>query len=89
MVHEYEGGWSEHLLEILLTYRSSAKIAISFSPFFLMYGTKVISSVELLVPTLKVIHGQEIEMVAATCAEVEVSDLETLEEARNLALNRI
>ena len=54
-----------------------------------MYGTKVISSVELLVPTLKVIHGQEIEMVAATCAKVKVSDLETLEEVRNLALNRI
>ena len=43
-----------------------------------MYGTDVISSVELLVPTLRVIHGQEIEMVATTCAEVKVSDLETL-----------
>ena len=38
----------------------------------------LISSVKLLVPTLRVIHGQEIEMVAATCAEVKVSDLETL-----------
>ena len=54
-----------------------------------MYGTEVISSVELLVPTLRVIHGQEIEMVAAPCAKVQVSDLETLQEARNLALNRI
>ena len=89
MVHEYEGGWSEHLLETLLTYRSSAKTTIGFSPFSLMYGTEVISSVELLVHTIKVIHGQEIEMVAATCAEVKFSDLETLEEARNLALNCI
>ena len=38
----------------------------------------LISSVKLLVPTLRVIHGQEIETVAATCAEVKVSDLETL-----------
>ena len=65
-------------MDTLLTYRSSAKTAIGFSPFSFTYGTEVISSVELLVPTLRVIHGQEIEMVAATCAEVKVSDLETL-----------
>ena len=65
-------------METLLTYRSLAKTAIGFSPFSFMYGIEVISSVELLVPTLRVIHGQEIEMVAATCAEVKVSDLEIL-----------
>ena len=54
-----------------------------------MYGTEAISPVELLVPTPRVIHGQEVEMSAATCAEYKASDLETLEEARNLALGRI
>ena len=89
MVHEYEGGWSEHLLETLWANRSSAKTATGFSPFSLMYGTEAISPVELLVPTPKVVHGQEVEMSAATYAEYKVSDLETLEEARNLAIGHI
>ena len=89
MVYKYEGGWSEHLLETLWTYRSSVKTATSFSPFSLVYGTKAISSIELLVPTPRLIHGQEIEMGAATCAEFKVSDLETLEKVRNLAFGCI
>ena len=89
MVHEYEGGWSEHLLETLWAYRSSAKTATGFSPFSLVYGTEAISPVKLLVPTPRVVHGQEVEMSAAICAEHKVSDLETLEEVRNLALGRI
>ena len=89
MVHEYEGGWSEHLLETLWAYRSSAKTATGFSPFSLVYGTEAISPVELLVPTPRVVHGQEVEMSATICAEHKVSDLETLEEARNLAFGRI
>ena len=60
-----------------------------FSPFYLVYGTEAISPVELLIPTPRVVHGQEIEMNATTCAECKVSDLETLEEARNLAFSRI
>ena len=89
MVHEYEGGWSEHLLETLWAYRSSAKTTTGFSLFSLVYGTEAISLVELLVFTPRVVHGQEIEMSAAICAEHKVSDLETLEEARNLTLGRI
>ena len=54
-----------------------------------MYGTEAISPVELLVLTPRVVHGQEVEMSAATCAEYKVFDLETLEEARNLAVGRI
>ena len=54
-----------------------------------MYGTEAISPVELLVLTLRVVHGQEVEMSAAIYAEHKVSDLETLEEARNLAVGRI
>ena len=89
MVHEYEGGWSEHLLETLWAYQSSTKTATGFSPFSLVYGTEAISPIELLVPTPRVIHGQEIEMSAATCAECRVPDFETLEEVRNLAFSCI
>ena len=53
-----------------------------------MYGTKAISPVELLVPTPRVVHGQEIDVNAATCAKIRTTNLETLEETRNLAYNR-
>ena len=89
MVHKYKGGWSEHLLETLWAYRSSTKTTTGFSSFSLVYGTEAISPVELLIPTPRVFHDQEIEMSVATYAECKVSDLETLEEPRNLALSRI
>ena len=54
-----------------------------------MYGTEAISPIELLIPTPRVVHNQEIEMSVATYAECKVSDLETLEEPRNLALSHI
>ena len=88
MVHEYEGGWIKHLLETLWAYRSSSKTATRLSPFSLVYGTEAISLVELLVPTLRVVHGQETDINAATCAEIRIIDLETLEETRNIAYNR-
>ena len=40
MVHEYEGGWSEHLLETLWAYRSSIKTATGFSPFSLSMASR-------------------------------------------------
>ena len=89
MVHKYEGGWNEHLLETLSAYWSSTKTTTGFSPFSLVYVTEAISLVELLVPTPRVIHGQEIEMSAVTCAECRVPDFETLEEVRNLAFSCI
>ena len=88
MVHEYEGGWIEHLLETSWAYRSSSKIATGLSPFSLVYGTKAISPVELLVPTPRVVHGQETYVNVATCAKIRTIDLETLEEIRNVAYNR-
>ncbi|XP_075645406.1 uncharacterized protein LOC142616432 [Castanea sativa] len=87
MVHEYEGGWTEHLLETLWAYRSSSKTATGLSPFSLVYGTEAISLVELLVPTPRVVHRQEIDIDVAACAEIRTTDLETLEETRNLAYN--
>ena len=77
------------MLETLWAYRSSAKTTTGFSPFSLVYGTEAMSLVELLVPTPRVVHGQEVEMSAATCVECKVSDLETLEGARNLAFSHI
>ena len=87
IVHEYEGSWIEHLLETLWAYRSSSKTATGLSPFSLVYGIKAISLVELLVPTPRVIHGQETDVDAATCAEIRTTDFETLEETRNLVYN--
>ena len=87
IVHEYEGSWIEHLLETLWAYRSSSKTATGLSPFSLVYGTEAISLVELLVPTPRVIHGQETDVDAATCAEIRTTDFETLEETWNLAYN--
>ncbi|XP_030924619.1 uncharacterized protein LOC115951584 [Quercus lobata] len=80
MVHEYEGGWIEHLLETLWAYQSSRKIATRLLPFSLVYGTEAISLVKLLVPTPRVVHGQETDMDAATCAEIRTTNLETLKE---------
>ena len=88
MVHEYEGGWTKHLLETLWAYQSLSKTATGLSPFFLVYGTEAVSPVELLVPTPRVIHGQETDVNATTCAEIRTTDLETLEEIWNFAYNR-
>ena len=68
-------------------YRSSTKTATRLSPFSLVYGIEAISLVELLVPTPRVVHRQEQDVDAATCAEIKTTDLETLEETRNLTCN--
>nr|POF26997.1 hypothetical protein CFP56_40363 [Quercus suber] len=52
------------------------------------YAREAISLVELLVSTLRVVHGQETDMDVAICVEIRTTDLETLEEMRNLAYNR-
>ena len=87
MVHEYEGGWTEHLLKTLWAYQSSSKITTKLLPFSLVYGIEAISLVELLVPTPRVVHGQEIDINAITCAKIRTMDLETLKETQNLAYN--
>ena len=63
------------------------QIATRLSPFFLVYSTEAISPVKLLVPTPRVVHGQEKNMDATTCAEIKTIDLKTLEETRNLSYN--
>ena len=55
------------------------------SPFSLVYGTDAISPTELLVPSPRILHGMDLEADADICAEARVADLESLEEARELA----
>ena len=56
MSQEYIGGWAVHLPDALWAYRNSPKSAISFSPFSLVYRTKVVSPVEIITPSLRVMQ---------------------------------
>ena len=56
---EYAGRWAMHLPDALWVYRNSPKSATSFSPFSLVYGTEVVSPVEIMTPSLRVIQKQE------------------------------
>ena len=58
MKHDYGGKWSDHLTDVLWACRSSVKIATGFSPFSLVYRTEAISPVELVVPTPRVVLGE-------------------------------
>ena len=55
MKHEFGEKWSDHLTDVLWASKSSLKIATGFSPFSLVYGTKAISPVELVIPTSRVV----------------------------------
>uniref|UniRef100_A0A2N9FGV7 Integrase catalytic domain-containing protein n=1 Tax=Fagus sylvatica TaxID=28930 RepID=A0A2N9FGV7_FAGSY len=74
--------------DVLWAYRGSPKTATGFTPFSLVYGTDVISPPELLVPSPRIIQGTELEADVEMCAEARVADLESLDEARELALAR-
>ncbi len=78
-----------HLLDTLWSYRNSVKTATSFSPFCLVYETEAMSPAELIVPTARIIQGQELELDADMCAEVCMVDLEVVEEMREVAQERI
>jgi transposase InsO family protein len=85
MVFDHGKGWSFHLADTLWAYRGSTKTATGFTPFSLVYGTDAISSTELLVPSPRILHGMDLEADVDICAEARVADLESLEEARELA----
>ena len=55
MKHECGGKWSDHLTDVLWVCMSSLKTTMRFSPFSLVYGTKAISLVELVIPTPRVV----------------------------------
>uniref|UniRef100_A0A2N9G273 Integrase catalytic domain-containing protein n=1 Tax=Fagus sylvatica TaxID=28930 RepID=A0A2N9G273_FAGSY len=85
MVFDYGKGWSSHLADTLWAYRGSTKTATGFTPFSLVYGTDAISPTELLVSKPRILHGMDLKADADICAEARVADLESLEEARELA----
>ena len=85
MVFDYGKGWTSHLADTLWAYHSSTETTMGFTPFSLVYSTDVISPIELLVPSLWILHGMELEADADICAEARVANLESLEEARELA----
>uniref|UniRef100_A0A2N9EXF3 Uncharacterized protein n=1 Tax=Fagus sylvatica TaxID=28930 RepID=A0A2N9EXF3_FAGSY len=78
-------GWSSHLADTLWAYRGSTKTVTGFTPFSLVYGTDAISPMKLLVPSPRILHGMDLEADADICAEARVANLESLEEARELA----
>uniref|UniRef100_A0A2N9GSU7 Integrase catalytic domain-containing protein n=1 Tax=Fagus sylvatica TaxID=28930 RepID=A0A2N9GSU7_FAGSY len=88
MVFDYGKGWSSHLADTLWAYRGSTKTAIGFTPFSLVYGIDAISPIELLVPSPRILHGMDLEADADICVEARVADLESPEEARELAQAR-
>uniref|UniRef100_A0A2N9IR83 Integrase catalytic domain-containing protein n=1 Tax=Fagus sylvatica TaxID=28930 RepID=A0A2N9IR83_FAGSY len=85
MVFDYGKGWSSHMADTLWAYRGSTKTATGFTPFSLIYGIDAISPTKLLVPSPRILHGMDLEADADICAEARVADLESLEEARELA----
>ena len=54
MSQEYIGGWAMHLPDAFWAYKNSPKSATGFSPFSLVYGTEVMSLVEVMTPFLRV-----------------------------------
>uniref|UniRef100_A0A2N9ERP7 Integrase catalytic domain-containing protein n=1 Tax=Fagus sylvatica TaxID=28930 RepID=A0A2N9ERP7_FAGSY len=56
--------------------------------FHLYMGLMFISPPELLVPSPRILQGTELEADVEMCAEARVADLESLDEARELALAR-
>jgi hypothetical protein len=88
MVFDYGKGWSSHLADALWAYRGSTKTATGFTPFSLVYSIDAIAPIKLLVPNPRILHGMNLEAGADICAEARVVDLESLEEARELAQAR-
>ena len=76
------------MANVLWACRSSVKITTGFSPFSLVYGTKAISPVELVIPTPRVVLKENQESTKDTNDERRVADLEGLEEEREVARMR-
>ena len=76
------------MVDVLWACRSSVKIATGFLPFSLVYGTEVISPVELVIPTPRVVLEESQEESENTNNERRLADLEGVEEERELAKKR-
>ncbi|KAI5351066.1 hypothetical protein L3X38_003957 [Prunus dulcis] len=82
MVHEYEEGWSAHLLDALWAYRTSLRSATGFSPFSLVYGSDAISPVEITIPTTRLSAINDLEWDTTSCSDWRLLDLEALDVKR-------
>ena len=77
-----------HLPDALWAYRKSPKSATGFSPFSLVYGTKVVSLAEIMTPSLRVMQMQEKEKEGEVFAAERFEDLEELDGKREEAQER-
>ena len=64
---------------------TSSRTATGFSPYSLVYGSEVVSPVELLISSAHVALVNDIEWDAEACAVMRALDLEAVEEHRNEA----
>ena len=74
-----------HLLDALWAYRKSPKSTTGFSPFSLVYGTKVVSPAEIMTPSLRLMQMREKEKEGEVFAAERFEDLEELDERREEA----
>ena len=82
MSQEYTEGWATHLPDALWAYVKSPKSVIGFSPFSLVYGTEVVSLVEVMTPSLRVIQMQGKEKEGEAFMAERCEDLEGFDERR-------
>ena len=85
MSQKYIGGWATHLPNVLWAYRKSPKSATGFSPFSLVYGTKVVSPGEVMTPSLRVMQIQRKEKEEKAFTVERCEDLKGLDERREEA----
>ena len=71
-----------------LGFRTSPKSAIGFSPFSLVYGTKVISPAEAMIPSLRVMQARRKEKEKEVFTAERCEDLEELDEKKEEAQER-
>ncbi|XP_075646558.1 uncharacterized protein LOC142617518 [Castanea sativa] len=88
MSQEYIGGWATHLPDAFWAYRNSPKSATGFSPFSLVYGMEVMSSAEIMTPSLWVMQMKEKEKEKEVFAAERYEDLEGLDEKKEEAQER-
>ena len=75
-------------MDALWAYRKSPKLAKGFSPFSLVYGTEVVSSAEIMTPSLRVMQMREKEKEGEVFVAERFEDLEELDERREEAQER-
>ena len=76
------------MADVLWACRSSVKTTMGFSPFSLVYRIEVISPVELVFPTPRVVFEESQEETEDANNEKRLTDLEGVEEERELAKKR-